>query len=67
LNEKLKMLSPLNVLSRGYSIAKSEKDNKLIKSVYDVIPGDKIGITVQDGLITAMVESTEYINNYGDE
>jgi exodeoxyribonuclease VII large subunit len=54
--DKLNMLSPLNVLARGYGIVRSRKDNKLIRSVNDAGPGDKIEITVKDGSIKAIAE-----------
>ncbi|NLC69053.1 MAG: exodeoxyribonuclease VII large subunit [Clostridiaceae bacterium] len=54
--DKLNMLSPLNVLARGYGIVRSRRDNKLIRSVNDTGPGDKIEITLKDGSINATVE-----------
>lgn len=54
--DKLNMLSPLNVLARGYGIVRSSRDNKLIRSVNDTGPGEKIVITVKDGSIKAVVE-----------
>ncbi len=53
----LNALSPLAVLSRGYSVA--EKGGKLIKSVKDVKPDDEISIRLKDGKINARVIDNE--------
>lgn len=58
--DKLNMLSPLNVLTRGYSIVRSKPGNNLVKSVYDVYPGNKIEIILKDGKIDALVEACHY-------
>ena len=54
--KQLNTLSPLNVLSRGYSL--TEKfDGTLIKSINDVSISDKIQIFLEDGkLITIVTE-----------
>ena len=44
---KLDALSPLKVLSRGYSIA--EKDGKTVKSINDLCLGDELSIILNDG------------------
>ena len=49
----LNALSPLAVLSRGYSITKH--DDKVVTSKSDVTRGDIIDITLSDGSITAKV------------
>lgn len=54
LKQKIKALSPLAVLDRGYSIV-TDKDGKTIKSVSQTGNGDKIGITMSDGRISASV------------
>ncbi len=51
---KLDAYSPFKVLSRGYSIAKSET-GKVIKSVEDVKENDGISLTVSDGEISCVV------------
>ena len=53
LSGKLNALSPLDVLSRGYSI--SYKNNSQITSVSDVSNGDNIKVKVTDGEIFASV------------
>ncbi|MBQ9516762.1 MAG: exodeoxyribonuclease VII large subunit [Eubacterium sp.] len=49
----LNALSPLAVLSRGYSVTKH--DGKVVSSVGDVSAGDKVSITLSDGSINAQV------------
>lgn len=51
---KLNALSPLSVLSRGYSIA--EKDSKIITSSKEVTSGDEISVVFADGKISAVVK-----------
>ncbi|MBQ8588553.1 MAG: exodeoxyribonuclease VII large subunit [Clostridia bacterium] len=51
---KLGALNPVNVLSRGYSVAK--KGDKVIKNVCDVCIGDEITLTVTDGDINCTVK-----------
>lgn len=51
---KLDAMSPLAVLSRGYSIAMKE-DKRVIKSEKDVAKGDKINILLGDGKIDCEV------------
>lgn len=46
---KLDALSPLKVLSRGYSIA--EADGKAVKSVNDLAVGDKFKLRLSDGTV----------------
>lgn len=57
LMEKLDILSPLNVLSRGYSIVKSQNTGKLVKSVEDIGVGDTAEINLKDGFIYGRVLS----------
>ena len=52
---KLDALSPLKVLSRGYSITQNE-DGAVIRSANQVSAGDKIHIRLEDGKILARVE-----------
>ena len=48
-------MSPLKVISRGYSIATKE-DGKIVKRVSDVSSGEKITIRVEDGNVGCIVE-----------
>ena len=50
----LDALSPLKVLSRGYSIA-SREDGKLVRSRAEVSPGDRLRLRVADGEISCGV------------
>ncbi len=52
LASKLDTLSPLKVLSRGFSIAQNA-DGKLIRSVKQITNGEQLHITVNDGVISA--------------
>ncbi|WP_423188796.1 exodeoxyribonuclease VII large subunit [Alkalibacterium sp. f15] len=54
--QSLDHLSPLKILSRGYSITQSEKG--IVKSVDQVKENERIDITVADGFIQATVEAT---------
>ncbi len=51
---KLDTLSPLKTLTRGYSLV--EFNNKIVKTVKDLKPGDKIDIKFIDGYKQALVE-----------
>ncbi len=51
--EKANALNPMAVLARGYSYTESE--NRLVDSVLSVKTGDKLSITVSDGVIGAKV------------
>ncbi len=54
---KLDALSPLRVLSRGYSIA--EKDGSALKSVETVQKGDKITVKLAGGELGCLVEEVK--------
>lgn len=54
---KLDAMSPLKVLTRGYSMVTNE-DNRVIRSVSQVKADDRIKITLTDGSITANVAET---------
>lgn len=51
---KLDAMSPLKVLTRGYSVA-TKKDDTVLRSIGQVEIADEIAITVADGSISAMV------------
>lgn len=53
LNEKMKVLNPLSIMDKGYSIAKV--DEKIIKSINDVKINDTLEIVVSDGKIKTTV------------
>lgn len=54
----LDAMSPLKVLSRGYSIAQTD-DGALIKKTDDVAVGDSISLRVTDGNLKCLVQSEE--------
>lgn len=56
--EKLKGLSPLEKLSRGYSYM-ADENGTVVTSIKQVEPGSKLNITVTDGFITATVDQIE--------
>lgn len=51
--QALNLVSPLNILSRGYSLA--TKDNQVIKSTRNVQVNDEIMLRVNDGTLIAQV------------
>ena len=51
---KLELLNPLNILSKGYSVVSS--NDKIIKRSKDVNIGDKIIVRLSEGIIDASVE-----------
>ena len=51
---KLELLNPLNILSKGYSVV--TKDDKIIKNTKDIKVNDKINIKLSDGSFEAKVE-----------
>ena len=51
---KLNLLSPLNVLSKGYSVV--SLNNKVVKDINSIKKGDKIKIRLHKGNIDAKVE-----------
>ncbi|MDY6779848.1 MAG: exodeoxyribonuclease VII large subunit [Halobacteria archaeon] len=52
----LESLSPLSVLSRGYSVV--ESDEGVVESVEDVAPGEGISVRLEDGTVDATVDET---------
>lgn len=58
LTSGLDAMSPLKVLSRGYSMAK-DGDGKIIRSVEQVHVGDKLKIQLEDGSVHATVNDSE--------
>ena len=55
---KLDALSPLKVLTRGYSVAQKQ-DGSVVTSVSQIQKSDPISITVSDGTIYATVDDKE--------
>ena len=59
LTTHLDALSPLRVLERGYAIALAEKSGRAVRSVAEVVTGDRLRIRVFDGELSATVESDD--------
>ena len=51
--DKLSVLNPLSVLSRGYSV--TEIDGKVVSSVSDISAGAKVRVRLADGSFDADV------------
>jgi exodeoxyribonuclease VII large subunit len=54
---QLDALSPLKVMSRGYSLVYDEQEKRLIKSIHDVKIGDIVKVKVADGQLDCHVDS----------
>ena len=54
LGARLNAISPLNTLSRGYTIV-NDQNAKIVSSVENVSLNDKIELIMSDGKITAIV------------
>jgi len=52
-NEKLLALNPMNILSRGYSIAFRETDQKIIRDPQDLKEGDPFELQTFKGTFRA--------------
>jgi len=57
LEQKLRLLSPLTIMERGYSIVRDDKSGKVIRKVSDVKLGDKLLIQLWKGKISARIQS----------
>ena len=55
---QLENLSPLKVLSRGYSLTLKEADHAVVRSTGQARPGDRLISRVGDGRIVSRVEET---------
>jgi exodeoxyribonuclease VII large subunit len=56
---RLEGLSPLNVLARGYSLTRKEKEPALLRTVKDVCPGDRLITQLHQGRIISRVEEAD--------
>jgi len=56
LTGELEALSPLSVLTRGYSIVQREDNKSLVTSMRQLKPNDLLAITLKEGQVTAKVE-----------
>ncbi len=56
--DKLEALSPLKIMSRGYSLS-YKQDGNLVKSIHDVKIGETVNIHLKDGSVLCQVEKVE--------
>ncbi len=56
---QLDSLSPLNVLARGYSLTRGEKDRQLLRDASEVEVGDRIVTRLHKGRIVSKVEKRQ--------
>ena len=55
----LHTLSPLAILSRGYSVVQTLKERKIVRSVSEVSVGDSVRARLADGQLICHVEETQ--------
>jgi exodeoxyribonuclease VII large subunit len=58
LTTKLEALSPLKIMTRGYSLA-YKQDGKLIKSISNVSVGEPLTIKLKDGSVSCQIKDIE--------
>lgn len=58
LTKSLTLLSPTNILKRGYSIT-TDENGRVIRSITGVVVGDTIGVKLTDGKLTSEVTEKE--------
>jgi exodeoxyribonuclease VII large subunit len=56
LDSQLQTLSPLATLERGYAIARHLGTGKVVRSVAQVVAGDRLEVRVSDGQFESTVE-----------
>ena len=66
LSGKLDMLSPLAVLSRGYSIARLP-EGRIVQSADQVVPNQKLEVILRHGILGVCVTTVEKGESYGKE
>ncbi|MBQ7188108.1 MAG: exodeoxyribonuclease VII large subunit [Kiritimatiellae bacterium] len=57
LENKVRLLNPLSILDRGYSVTQ-RADGKVVRSTHDVQPGDTLSTRLADGTLTSTVTET---------
>ena len=53
---RLEALSPLRILARGYSVSRRLPSAKVLKSVNEITPGDRMETVLPDGQVVSFVE-----------
>jgi exodeoxyribonuclease VII large subunit len=61
---KLEGLSPLKILSRGYSVTRKADGRQVIRSIESVQPGDRIETLLHDGQVISTVETATKEERY---
>ncbi len=59
---RLGALSPLNVLARGYSLTRREKDMVVVRLGSEVVPGSRLVTEVQHARVTSVVTNIEPVD-----
>lgn len=59
---RLGALSPLNVLARGYSLTRREKDFAVVRLGSEVVPGSRLVTEVQHARLTSVVTNIEPVD-----
>ncbi len=57
---KLHVLSPLQVISRGYALV--ENENGIVRSVHDIAPEEAVSVRVADGTLRCRVTEKEVLS-----
>jgi exodeoxyribonuclease VII large subunit len=53
---RLEALSPLRILARGYSVSRRLPTETVLKSVSEIMPGDRMETVLSDGRVVSFVE-----------
>ena len=56
---RLETLSPLSILARGYAVSRKLPQGSVIRSVKDILPGDRMETVLADGRVKSFVEETK--------
>lgn len=56
---RLETLSPLRILARGYTVSRRLPKQTLVRSIDDILPGDRMETLVTDGSVVSFVEEAK--------
>lgn len=56
---KLDALSPLKILSRGYSVTRTIPGLKIVKDYRDVTPGSRVLVNLHEGSLVCSIEKAD--------
>lgn len=56
---RLHDLSPVAILGRGYAVCRKADDAKVVRSAAQVVAGERVNVTVAEGTLGCVVESSE--------